>query len=139
VLANAAGMIAKYFDTIVRDAKCKLTRRAHQQLLADLDHFNEFGGVAVINPPCWRLHAPVGVPVVDGHRHIGLGQRRRIVRAVAGQATSRPPLIFADNLSFASGVACARKRSSTPASAADAAAVSGLSPVIITVLMPIFT
>ena len=38
--------------------------------------------------------------------------------------------------SFASGVAWARK-SSTPASAAIAAAVSGLSPVIITVRMPI--
>ena len=37
---------------------------------------------------------------------------------------------------LSSGVACARK-SSTPDSAAIAAAVSGLSPVIITVLMPI--
>ena len=37
---------------------------------------------------------------------------------------------------LSSGVACARK-SSTPASAAIDAAVSGLSPVIITVLMPI--
>ena len=39
-------------------------------------------------------------------------------------------------MSLASGVAWARK-SSTPASAAIAAAVSGLSPVIITVRMPI--
>ena len=39
------------------------------------------------------------------------------------------------SLSLASGVASARN-SSTPASAAIAAAVSGLSPVIITVLMP---
>ena len=39
--------------------------------------------------------------------------------------------------SLPSGVACARK-SSTPASAAIAAAVIGLSPVIITVLIPIF-
>ena len=38
---------------------------------------------------------------------------------------------------FPSGVASARK-SSTPASAAIAAAVNGLSPVIITVRMPIF-
>ena len=38
--------------------------------------------------------------------------------------------------SFVSGVASAMK-SSTPASAAMAAAVSGLSPVIMTVLMPI--
>ncbi|EFR89499.1 conserved hypothetical protein, partial [Listeria innocua FSL S4-378] len=38
---------------------------------------------------------------------------------------------------FASGVASARK-SSTPASAAIAAAVIGLSPVIIMVLIPIF-
>ncbi len=52
-------------------------------------------------------------------------------------ATSRPPVWYSRiSLSFASGVACARK-SSTPASAAMAAAVSGLSPVIITVLMPI--
>ena len=40
------------------------------------------------------------------------------------------------SFSFISGVACARK-SSTPDSAAMAAAVSGLSPVIITVRMPI--
>ena len=40
------------------------------------------------------------------------------------------------SLNLASGVASAKK-SSTPASAAIAAAVSGLSPVIITVLMPI--
>ena len=40
------------------------------------------------------------------------------------------------SFSFVSGVAWARK-SSTPASAAIAAAVSGLSPVIITVRMPI--
>ena len=38
-------------------------------------------------------------------------------------------------MSFASGVASARN-SSTPASAAMAAAVSGLSPVIMTVLIP---
>ena len=52
-------------------------------------------------------------------------------------ATSRPPacsrLISAI---LSSGVASARK-SSTPASCAIAAAVSGLSPVIITVRMPI--
>ncbi len=41
------------------------------------------------------------------------------------------------SLSLASGVASARK-SSTPASAAMAAAVRGLSPVIMTVLMPIW-
>ena len=52
-------------------------------------------------------------------------------------ATSRPPAWYSRiSLSLASGVAWARK-SSTPASAAMAAAVSGLSPVIITVLMPI--
>src|SRR5512144_1235532 len=53
-------------------------------------------------------------------------------------ATSRPPVWYSRiSLSLVSGVACAKK-SSTPASAAIAAAVSGLSPVIITVLMPIF-
>ena len=52
-------------------------------------------------------------------------------------ATSRPPVWYSRiSASFVSGVACARK-SSTPASAAIAAAVSGLSPVIITVLIPI--
>jgi hypothetical protein len=40
------------------------------------------------------------------------------------------------SVSLSSGVACAMK-SSTPASVAIAAAVSGLSPVIITVLIPI--
>ena len=53
-------------------------------------------------------------------------------------ATSRPPAWYSRiSLSFASGVAWARK-SSTPASAAIAAAVSGLSPVIMIVLIPIF-
>ena len=52
-------------------------------------------------------------------------------------ATRRPPAWYSRmSLSLASGVACARK-SSTPASAAMAAAVSGLSPVIMIVLMPI--
>src|SRR3984885_4918795 len=51
-------------------------------------------------------------------------------------ATSRPSLWYwRINLSFASGVASARK-SSTPASAAMAAAVRRLSPVIITVRIP---
>ncbi|MNS66858.1 hypothetical protein D3C72_1000880 [compost metagenome] len=52
-------------------------------------------------------------------------------------ATRRPSLWYCRiSLSLASGVASARK-SSTPASAAIDAAVSRLSPVIITVLMPI--
>ena len=51
-------------------------------------------------------------------------------------ATSRPSACdLRISASFASGVASARK-SSMPASAAMAAAVSGLSPVIITVRMP---
>ena len=51
-------------------------------------------------------------------------------------ATSLPlPCSSRIRRSLASGVACARK-SSTPASAAIAAAVCGLSPVIITVRMP---
>ena len=51
-------------------------------------------------------------------------------------ATSRPSAcVLRISASFASGVASARK-SSMPASAAMAAAVSGLSPVIITVRMP---
>src|SRR6266542_1557849 len=52
-------------------------------------------------------------------------------------ATSRPSFwISRISFSLVSGVACARK-SSTPASALMAAAVSGLSPVIMMVLMPI--
>ena len=52
-------------------------------------------------------------------------------------ATSRPPSCsFLISASLSSGVASARK-SSTPASSAMALAVSGLSPVIITVRMPI--
>ncbi len=51
-------------------------------------------------------------------------------------ATRRPPAWYSRIIfSLASGVAWARK-SSTPASAAMAVAVSGLSPVIMTVLMP---
>jgi hypothetical protein len=50
---------------------------------------------------------------VHRHGHVSLSQRGRVVRAIAGHGTNRPPLIFADQLSFASGVASARK-SSTP-------------------------
>ena len=53
-------------------------------------------------------------------------------------ATSFPPSCsFLISASLSSGVASARK-SSTPASSAMALAVNGLSPVIMTVLMPIF-
>ena len=75
---------------------------------------------------------------VHGHAHIGLRQRGRVVRAVAGHGDELAfaPVPRGCGASLSSGVACAMK-SSTPASAAIAAAVSGLSPVIITVRMPI--
>jgi len=73
---------------------------------------------------------------VHSHGDIGLGQGRGVIGAVPGHGHQAPAcLVLADQLQLTSGVAWARK-SSTPASAAMAAAVTGLSPVIITVLIP---
>ena len=122
---------------VVGDAERGQRAAGHQQLLADLDDLDELGRVAVevhhVAGFARRLRAGV-------HRHadIGLRQRRRVVGAVAGHGDELAlrPARRGCSRSFVSGVASARK-SSTPASAAMAAAVSGLSPVIMTVRMPI--
>lgn len=74
---------------------------------------------------------------VHGHGDVRLGERR--ARRWCRRRSWRPgdlTLELATFSSLPSGVAFARK-SSTPASAAIAAAVSGLSPVTMMVLMPI--
>ena len=109
-----------------------------EQLLADLDDVDELGRVGVevdhVARPPWPPSSPCSWP------------RPTSAWASAGaslvpspvMATSLPPSCSARMRAIlASGVASARK-SSTPASWAMAAAVSGLSPVIITVRMPIW-
>src|SRR5262249_33428144 len=76
-------------------------------------------------------------PGIHGDANIGLSQSGRIIRTVSrhGNKTAfgRSFLMYS---SLSLGVACARK-SSTPASDAIAAAVNGLSPVIMTERIPI--
>ena len=122
---------------VVGDGEGGQRAAADQQLLADSHHLDQLGRVAVeidqvAGLSCrrragcsWRRrHRPAPAPA---HR----SSRRRTSRpACPGPARARI------SSSFFSGVASARK-SSTPASAAIAAAVSGLSPVIMTVRMPI--
>jgi hypothetical protein len=121
---------------VVGDAEGRQRAARHQQLLADLDDLEQLGRVGVevdhVAGLLGRLRAGV-----HRHRDVGLRQRRRVVGAVAGHRDEVAAACWYSRISasFASGVASARK-SSTPASAAIAAAVSGLSPVIITVLMP---
>jgi len=79
-------------------------------------------------PPVCRIH---------GHGHIGLSKRSASFVRHRSYATRRPSAWCERmRLSFASGVASARK-SSTPASACNRRSRHGLSPVIMMVLMPI--
>ena len=137
VAINMAGIMAKYFATsfamlnVVSEPRvisiCFPISTMSMQLgriAVEVDHVAGFAR---------GLRAGV-------HRHadIGLRKRGRVVRAIAGHGDEMAVGLFLGEYvsAFCSGVACAMK-SSTPASAAMAAAVSGLSPVIITVLIPI--
>ena len=134
--ANAAGIMAKYFET-------------------------SFAMLNVVNDPlvissCFPI-STISISFVGllSRSTILAASRAGCVPVFMATATSAcasagaslvPSPVMATSLplfwywrisaSFFSGVACARK-SSTPASAAIAAAVSGLSPVIMTVLIPI--
>ena len=76
-------MIAKYFATSFAIEKVVERSAGDEQLLADSDDLNELGGIAVEVdhvPGFLRRHGAG----VHGHAHVGLGQRRSVVGAVAG-------------------------------------------------------
>ena len=121
---------------VVGDAEGGQRAARHQQLLADLHDLDELGRVGVEVDHVARLPWPPGCRCSSPRRRRpGPARGRRWCRRRSWPPGGRRPASRGCSFSLASGVAWARK-SSTPASAAMAAAVSGLSPVIITVLMP---
>ena len=68
---------------VVGDAEGGQVAAGHQDLLADLDDVQELGRVAVEVDDVGRLAGRLGAGV-HGHRHVGLGQGRGVVGAVAG-------------------------------------------------------
>ena len=121
---------------VVGDGEGGQRAARHQQLLADLDDLDELGRIAVevdhVAGLARRLRAGL-----HGDADVGLGQRRRVVGAVAAHGDQPALRLLRADVGAACprGVASAMK-SSTPASEAMAAAVTGLSPVTITVRMP---
>ena len=80
---SIAGMIAKYFATSLAMLKVVSAPRVIRQLLADLDDLDELGRVRVEIDHVARFLGGLRAGV---HRHadIGLGERGRVVGAVAG-------------------------------------------------------
>ena len=96
-------MMAKYLATSLAMLKGGQRAARHQQLLAGLDDLQQLGRVAVqvdhVAGLLGRLRAGV-----HGHRHVGLGQRRCVVGAVAGHR-HQPAfgLVVADHLQLGFG------------------------------------
>jgi len=121
-------MMAKVFCHVRwRIEKVRQRAAGHQQLLADLDDLDQLGRIAIEGRPCCRASRAATVAGVHGDADIGLGERRGVVGAVAAHgdqlALGLPRRGSA--LSLSSGVRLGQGRSSTPASAAMAAAVMG--------------
>ena len=86
---NNTGMMAKYFGEVVGDRERRQRAARHQHLFADFDHLEQLCG------------ARVEVDHVGGFARglrsrlqcdadVGLGERRRVVRAVAAHADEAP-------------------------------------------------
>ena len=129
--------MAKYLATSLAMENVVNAPRTDQELFADLDDLDQLGRIWSSGRPCFQLRVrpacrlfiatPTSACASAGASLVPSPQWRR----------SSPPFACSSRISrsLSSGVACARK-SSTPASAAMAAAVIGLSPVIMTVRMP---
>ena len=134
--ANSAGMMAKYLATSLAIEEGGEERPEEiEELLADLDNLDELGRVGVeVDHVAGSLAATVPVFMATPTSAWAKAGASLVPSPV--MAISLPPPCSARISSiFRSGVAQARK-SSTPASLAMAAAVSGLSPVIMTMRMP---
>ena len=79
---NIAGMMAKYFATSLAIENVVERAAGDQQLLADLDDLDELGGVAVEVDHVPGFLGRLGAGV-HGDADIGLGERGRVVGAVA--------------------------------------------------------
>jgi hypothetical protein len=125
------------FGDVVGDAEGGERTARHEELFADLDDLDELGGIAVEIDHVAGLAGGLGAGV-HGDADIGLGRarERRWCRLRSWRRGGPAACSARMRRSLSSGVAWAMK-SSTPASAAMAAAVMGLSPVIMTVRMPI--
>src|SRR5262249_4184028 len=107
----------------------------HQKLLADLDHLDELGWIGIEIDHVAGFAGGLRASI-HGDTHVGRARAGASLVPSPHMATSLPLACSSRiSLSLSSGFAWARK-SSTPASAAMAAAVIGLSPVIMTVRMP---
>ena len=121
---------------VVGDAEGGQRAARHQQLLADLDDLDAAWSGWSRGRPCCRLPWPPACRCSSPRpRRPAPAPARRWCRRRSSRPAGPAAWYSRISVSLASGVASARK-SSTPASAAMAAAVSALSPVIITVLMP---
>ena len=120
---------------VVGDGERRERAARHQQLLADLDDLDELGRIGVEVDHVAGLARRL-VPVFMATPTSACASAGASLVPSPHMATSLPLACSSRiSLSFSSGVAWARK-SSTPASAAMAAAVIGLSPVIMMVRMP---
>ena len=92
--ANIAGMIAKYFATSLAIENVVSDAAGDQQLLADLDDLDELGRVGV---EVDHVAGLLGGRRAGVHRDpdVGLGQRRRVVGAVAGHGDQPAALLLA--------------------------------------------
>src|SRR5512145_9748 len=136
VVANAAGIIAKYLLTSLARLKVVSAPRVISSCLPISTISINF--VGLLSRSTMLAASRAGwVPVFIATATSAWARAGALLVPSPFMATNRPPVWYSRiSLSLASGVAWARK-SSTPASAAMAAAVSGLSPVIMTDLMPI--
>jgi len=131
-------MIAKNTSRLVGNAEGGQRPARDEKLFADLDDPRASSDWNP-DPPCCPLPWPPGCRCSWRDRHVPAMRERGAVvgcRRRSSQPARPPGLGVLDELSFVSGVAWPRKSFEHPASAAMAAAVSGLSPVIQTVLMP---
>ena len=130
------GQDREVLGDVVGDRERGQRAAGDQQLLADLDDLDQLRRVRVEVDHVARLARGLGAGV---HRHadVRLGERRGVVGAVAGHRDQAAVgLLLLDQLELASGVASARK-SSTPGLLGDLGGRQRLSPVIMTVRMPI--
>ncbi len=122
VAANAAGIMAKYFATSLTMLKVVSEPRSHQHLFASNVHYLDQLGRVESNPPyCPSFAAQVPEFIATATSACASAGASLVPSPVI--AAKRPfRLILTNQCQLGSGVASARK-SSTPASAAIAAAV----------------
>ena len=132
--ANIAGRMAKYLETSLASEKVVSAPRVISCCLPTSTTASSLAGSlsrSTMLPASFAACVPEFIAT-----DVGLGQRRRVVGAVTDHGDEvAGGLLGADSRELVLGVASAMK-SSTPASAAMAAAVSGLSPVSMTVRIP---